>query len=76
MPDMHSLLSAALERIYFLEAHLELLELALEQIENSDNHFDRRASLLLNLYLSHAKNHFDQLSVELDRARQEVSNND
>lgn len=73
--DLHSLLSAAIEEVYSLELHLELLEIALEQLENSNDKLDLRSSLLINLFLSNAKCHYEELRMHLNQAV-EVSGND
>lgn len=76
MPDLHSLLSAAIDDVNFLESHLELLEIAIEQLETSDDELCLRSSLaLINVFLAHAQYHYRELQDYLNRAI-EVSSND
>lgn len=76
MPDpdiLHGLLCAANDELQFLEAHLELLEIAIEQLENSDAKVDLRASLLVTVFLSNARCHYQELRMHLRQAFDEVA---
>lgn len=70
--NLTSLVIAALDELGRLEALLELVELAIDQLETRDK-FQIRLELLLSSYLANASNHMDELETHLENARKLIT---
>ncbi len=68
--DLMILLIRLQDELNRLFALLQVLEIALEQLDQPDGKTLSRVDLLISLYLPQAEYHFDELKYTTDRIRQ------